>query len=146
MKFITQGETPVVKADDIREIVETDAKGNELVTLPTAGITPLPIIWLTSEVSTETIAAMMATEKYVIRIYTDIDKDAADIKGYREPLYLVDKVFLSIPSNDERLVTYVDDDEDYDVPILVKCVKKCSISPLLSKTQRNTTSTSANSA
>ena len=149
MKFITQGETPIIKADDIREIVETDAEGNELTTLPTTVTTPLPIIWLTDEVSTETIAAMMATNKYVIHIYTDIDKDSADVPRYRKPLFLVDKVFLSIPFNDERLVTYVDDTEDYDIPMSALeardlCQDILNI-PLLSKTPKRTPSISNNS-
>lgn len=117
MKFITQGETPVIEANDIREIVETDAQGNELATLPAASTNPLPIIWITDAVSTETIAAMMATGKYVIRVYADIEKDAADIQGYRKPLFLIPNVFLSLPDTDERTVTYIDDPNDIDIPI-----------------------------
>ena len=86
MKFITQGETPVINANDNLEIVDTDAHGNELTTLPIATATPLPIIWLTDDVSTETIIAMIATEQYAIRIYADIEKDAADVPGYQKTL------------------------------------------------------------
>jgi len=66
MKFITQGETPVVTTNDIRDIVETDAQGNELATLPTAPVDPLPIIWLTDDISTQTITEIIATEKYAV--------------------------------------------------------------------------------
>ena len=131
MKFITQGETPIINANDIREIVETDAQGNKLATLPTISNNPLPIIWLTNDVSTETIAAMMATEKYVIRIYTDIEKDAADIQGYRKPLFLIEKVFLSLPDNDDRTVAYIDDPNNIDIPVsFLEAREKISTIPL----------------
>ena len=50
----------------------------------------------TNDISTETITAMIATEQYAIRIYADIEKDAADIPGYQKPLFLDDK--SSFPS------------------------------------------------
>ena len=82
MKFITQGETPVINANDNLEIVDADAHGNELITLPTATAAPLPIIWLTDDVKIETITTMIATEQYAIRIYADIEKDTANVPGY----------------------------------------------------------------
>ena len=118
MKFITQGETPVINTNDNLEIVETDAQGNELVTLPTVTATPLPIIWLTNDVKTETIAAMIATEQYAIRIYADIKKDAADVPGYRRPLLLMEQIFLSLPGvDDERLLTNYDEHDPNDIEI-----------------------------
>jgi hypothetical protein len=116
MKFITQGETPLVNVNEVEDIVETDAKGNELATLPTS-IEPLPIIWLTNKISTETIAAMMAAEKYIIRIYTDIEKDVADVPGYQKPLFLIDKVFLSLPNDHPRAIINVDDPNDIEIPV-----------------------------
>ncbi len=86
MKFITQGETPIIDTNDNREIIEVDVQGDELVTLPTATADSLSIIWLTDDVSTKTITAMIATGKYTIHIYADIKKDAADIPGYQRPL------------------------------------------------------------
>ena len=67
MKFITQGETPVINANDNLEIVEADTLGSKLTTLPTVTAAPLPIIWLTNDVSTKTITAMISTEQYAIR-------------------------------------------------------------------------------
>jgi hypothetical protein len=116
MKFITQGETPLVNVNEVEDIVETDAKGNELATLPTS-TKPLPIIWLTNKISTETIAAMMAAEKYIVRIYTDIEKDAVDVPGYQKPLFLIDEVFLSLPSADPRAIINVDDPNDIEIPV-----------------------------
>jgi len=85
MKFITQGETPVITTNNIRDIVETDAQGNELATLPTTPVDPLPIIWLTDDISTQTITEIIATEKYAVCIYADIVKDAADTPNYQPP-------------------------------------------------------------
>ena len=125
MKFITQGETPVINANDNLEIVETDAHGNELVTLPTVTAAPLPIIWLTDDISNETITAMIATEQYAIRIYADIEKDAADIPGYKKPLFLVDQIFLSLPGVDEeRLLT--NDDKNGPTPTTSKSLLNSS--------------------
>ena len=110
MKFITQGETPVINTNDDLEIVETNTHGNELITLPIVTATPLPIIWLTDDVKTETITAMIATEQYAIRIYADIEKDAANIPGYQCPLLLMDQIFLSLPGvDDECLLTNYDE-------------------------------------
>ena len=79
MKFITQGETPVINTNNVQDIVEVDAQGNELAIAP-ADL--LPIIWLTNDVSPQTITKMMAEGKYIIRIYTDIEKDATEETGY----------------------------------------------------------------
>ena len=116
MKFITQGETPDLSTNDVREIVETDAQGNELVTAPAAPIKPLPIIWLTNAVSTKTIAEMIATEQYAICIFKDIE-EANDIPGYQRPLYVMDKVYLSLPDKEEHLLTNTNDPNKTDSPI-----------------------------
>ena len=53
---------------------------------------------------------MIATEQYAIRIYADIEKDAANVPGYRPPLLLMDQIFLSLPGvDDERLLTNYDE-------------------------------------
>ncbi len=122
MKFITQGETSDLTANNNLEIVEANAPGNELTTLPTTTAAPLPIIWLTNDVKTETITAMIATEQYAIRIYADIEKDAADVPGYRCPLLLMEQVFLSLPGVDnERLLTKDDENDpdpnDIEIPV-----------------------------
>jgi len=72
MKVITQGETPVINTNDVRDIVEVDAQGNKLAIVPAK---LLPIIWLTNDVSPQTITEMMAKGKYAVHIYTDIEKD-----------------------------------------------------------------------
>ncbi len=118
MKFITQGETPIINTNDNLEIVETDTHGSKLITLPTTTAAPLPIIWLTDDVSTETITAMIATEQYTICIYTDIEKDAANVPGYQKPLVLGDKIFLSIPGiDDKHLLTDEDNPNDIEIPV-----------------------------
>jgi len=117
MKFITQGETPVITTTDIRDIVETDAQGNGLATLPTAPVDPLPIIWLTDDISTQTITEIIATEKYAVRIYADIVKDAADTPNYQPPLFLIDKVYLSLPDVHEPYLTDETDPNDIEVPL-----------------------------
>jgi len=118
MKFITQGETPVITTNDIRDIVETDAQGNELATLPTALVNPLPIIWLTDDISTQTITEIIATEKYAVRIYADSVKDAADTPNYQPPLFVIDKVYLSLPDIHRPYLTDEVDPNDIEVPLL----------------------------
>jgi len=117
MKFITQGETPVITTNDIRDIVETDAQGNKLATLPITPIDPLPIIWLTDDISTQTITEIIATEKYAVRIYADIVKDAADTPNYQPPLFVIDKVYLSLPDVHGPYLTDETDPNDIEVPL-----------------------------
>ena len=91
MKFITQGETPIITTNDVREIIEVDAQDNELTIAP-ANL--LPIILLTNDVSPQTITKMIVDGKYAIRMYIDIEKDTAKEAGYQKPLFLVNDIYL----------------------------------------------------
>jgi len=119
MKFITQGETPVITTSDIRDIIKTDAQGNELATLPTVPVNPLPIIWLTDDISTQTITEIIVTEKYAVRIYADIVKDAANTPNYQPPLFVIDKVYLSLPDVHEPYLTDEADPNNIEVPLSI---------------------------
>ena len=45
----------------------------------------------------------------------DIEKDAADVPGYKKPLLLVDDIFLSLPGiDDKRLVTNYNNEDGPD--------------------------------
>jgi len=113
MKFITQEETPVITINDVRDIVEVDAQGNEIAITPA----DLPIIWLTNDVSPQTITEMMAEGKYTICIYTDIEKDAAEEAGYQKPLVLINDVYLSLPNTCLLMITD-DNHNSGEVPLL----------------------------
>jgi len=106
-----------ITTNDIQDIVETDTQGNELATLPTAPVDPLPIIWLTDDISTQTITEIIVTEKYAVRIYADIVKDAANTPNYQSPLFLIDKVYLSLPDRDEPYLTDEVDPNDIEVSL-----------------------------
>jgi hypothetical protein len=115
MKFITQGETPVINTNNVQDIIEIDAQGNELAITPTD---LLPIIWLTNDVSPQTITKMMAEGKYTIHIYTNIEKDAAEEVGYQKPVVLVNDVYLSLPNTCLLMITNEDDHNSGEIPLL----------------------------